>query len=179
MIRSSLNGATDSRKDAIDKELFFADILKQYNGMISRICFYYASSRNAYEDLRQDVLVNIWRGIGSFRNDARESTWIYRVCLNTCITGWRREKSRGHEMPVDLIRDIAADDEREHTDDIETLHHLISLLSPAEKALIMMQLDGMTYDEMAALTGYPRNTVATRLHRIREKMRRAANCDKL
>ncbi len=154
-------------------EYLFNEIIASYGGMINRICFYYTSSRTSYDDLRQDVLINIWRGLPHFREQAQRSTWIYRICLNTCITGWRREKKRSNDVPIDLINDITDNDTTEQIENIEMLHHLISLLSPTDKALIMMHLDGMTYEEIAETTGYPRNTVATRLHRIRNKMKQS------
>ena len=75
----------------IDKAAFERAIA-EHCAIVSRICFYYSNGRDEYEDLRQDSLLNLWRGWKSFREDCALSTWIYRVTLNTCISQLRSSK---------------------------------------------------------------------------------------
>lgn len=171
--------ATATRDRSVEDERVYDALISEHGDLIRRICFYYASSQEAYDDLRQDVLLNIWRGLPKFRDEAQPSTWIYRICLNTCITSWRRERRHRGTLPLEAVVECAADDDRSRCEDVEQLYYMISRLSPSEKALIMMQLDGMSYEEMSQVTGYPRNTVASRLHRIRQKMRRSIDDETL
>ncbi len=178
LLKQGVAEGIEKEKDIpLSKDSFYIDILKKHESLINRICFYYASSKDEYEDLRQDTLINIWRGIPKYKGDCKISTWIYRICLNTCVTSWRKSKKRFNFDSLDSITEFADDSETDN-EKIEQLHYLISMLSPDEKALIMLQLDESTYDEIADITGYNRNTVATKLKRIKEKLSKIANNQK-
>ena len=174
MFFARLSGKGAARVSSSDR-IVFEKIIEKHKGLISKICFYYSSSVQEYEDLVQDTYINIWRGLESFRTESKESTWIYRVCLNTCISNWRKNAKYKDAITLDSVAETSEyiDTEKEN---IENLHFLISLLSPGEKALIMLWLDEKSYDEIAELTGFNRNTVATKLRRIREKL--SANASK-
>lgn len=148
----------------------FECIIKENDAQIHRICFYYSTSTDEYNDLRQDIMINIWRGLGEFREESRRSTWIYRVCLNTCVSNWRKNSKYTDKISIDKIIEPSDDYDAEHIERINHLHYLISLLTPPEKTLIMMWLDGESYDEIAEVTGFNRNTVATKLRRVKEKL---------
>lgn len=162
----------------IDKEVArqqqFKQLITTHGALISRICFSYASNGDDYQDLRQDVLINIWKGLTAFRGESSSLTWIYRVTLNTCVSTLRKRSSRPATERLDLMAlDIpeTGDDEglRER---FETLHRLISELSPVDKAIVTMWLDERSYDEIAEVVGLSRNNIGLRLHRIRERWRK-------
>lgn len=159
-----------SRKTERSNRLAFEDIVRENDSLIHRICFYYSCSEEEYQDLRQDILINIWRGIGEFREESRRSTWIYRVCLNTCVSNWRRNKKSQDMVSIEKIIEPSDEIDTERAERIAQLHHLISMLSAPEKALVMMWLDGQSYDEISEVTGFNRNTVATKLRRAKEKL---------
>ncbi len=110
----------------LSKDSFYIDILKKHESLINRICLYYASSKDEYEDLRQDTLINIWRGIPKYKEDCKISTWIYRICLNTCVTSWRKSKKRFNFDSLDSITEFADDSETDN-EKIEQLHYFISI----------------------------------------------------
>lgn len=157
------------------RTMAYERIIEEHRGLITKICYYYSSSVQEYEDLMQDTCINIWRGLDTFRTESRQSTWIYRICLNTCISSWRKNSRHKNARSLDSIVE-PIDSDNVAKEDMETLHFLISLLSPEEKALIMLWLDEKSYDEISEVTGFNRNTVATKLRRIREKL--AANARK-
>lgn len=159
--------ASDCTSRSMERE--FSDIIADNNQLIERICFYYASDSKEYEDLLQDVYINIWRGLENFREESRKSTWIYRICLNTCVSSWRRNSRHKNSLSIDSIVEPCEEDGC-RSEALEQLHYLISLLNPAEKSLLMMWLDERSYDEIAEVTGFNRNTVATKLRRIKEKL---------
>lgn len=154
----------------------FERMIRDNKGLIDRICFYYAASVQEYEDLCQDVYINLWRGMSEFREECSRSTWIYRVCLNTCVSSWRRNGKHKDNVRIEQIVEPSAAD-YEQRERLELLHYLISQLSPSEKALIMMWLDEKSYDEISEVTGFNRNTVATKLRRIKEKLTDMAHKD--
>lgn len=151
---------------AIERE--FIALLSRENANISRICFGYAGSVADFDDLRQDALINIWRGMKSFRGASSERTWVYRVTINSCLSTIRKQSRHQHESLEQLYGLIEADDTER--DAIEQMHRAIATLGREEKAIIMMWLDEMSYEDIAEAMGQNRNTIATRLHRIKEKI---------
>lgn len=156
-----------------DKEQMFMTMLDEYDAVVRRVCFMYSNVSADFEDLYQETMANLWRGITSFRGDAKMSTWIYRTTVNTCITWLRRNSRHANMRSLDeAMAMIAEDDERRRQ--LKVLYEMISRLDPLEKALMMMWLDGRTYDEIAEVIGISRQNVAVRLHRIKVRLRSQA-----
>lgn len=156
----------------ISIEAEFKELISRENATISKICFSYACSVAEFDDLRQDALINIWRGIKQFRGEASNRTWIYRVTVNSCISTIRSQSRHRHESLDELYNMISSSDLDIDKESIELMHHIINTLGSQEKAIIMMWLDEMNYDEIAEAMGLNRNTVATRLRRIKEKIKK-------
>lgn len=155
-------------RDALSIEREFREMLAAEGATISKICFSYSCSVAEFEDLRQDALINIWRGLRSFRHESSRKTWIYRVTVNSCLSTIRSRQRHQHESLEGLFGLIDGIDSDKEA--IEDLHQAISRLGAQEKAIIMMWLDELSYDEIAGAMGMNRNTVATKLRRIKEKI---------
>ncbi len=165
----------DIRADQRELETRFADLLRKEESLISAICFSYSGSVAEYDDLRQDALINIWRGLPDFKEQSSSRTWLYRVVLNSCVSTIRkqmRHSKASHNL--EQLYDVIADEEPYDRERIETLHRLIGKLNNVDKAIILLWLDDASYDDIAAVMGMPRNTIATRLHRIRDRLTRLA-----
>ncbi|MBD5279370.1 MAG: sigma-70 family RNA polymerase sigma factor [Bacteroides sp.] len=152
----------------------FDSLLREHGPLISRICFSYAVDGDDYQDLRQDVLLNIWKGLANFRGDSSSVTWVYRVALNTCVSTVRKRSARPYmerldTMPLDFPAERDDDDMRER---MEMLHMMISELTPVDKAIMTMWLDERSYEEIAEVTGVSKNNVGLRLHRIRDRWKK-------
>lgn len=160
--------------DSITDEQRFLQEIKRNSGIINKICYCYAKDSEEFRDLRQDVITNMWAYRESFRGDSSVSTWIYRLALNTCISALRKRKSKGEKVSIDSIAHLSAEDTDLPAMHRE-MHQLISSLSAEEKAIILLWLDDMSYDNIAAIVGCQRNTLATRLRRIKEKIVRLSN----
>lgn len=157
---------------AIDSHAF-EEFVRRHRRIIGKVCYLYASDGTDFDDLYQEVLVNLWQGLASFAGRSQTSSWVYRVALNTCISQYRR--NRRHLGLRPLAEALACiDDEPAQRERTEELRALIARLDPMEKALLTLWLDELPYDEIASITGLARNTVASRLHRIRLKLRDAA-----
>lgn len=146
----------------------FKALIVRSNATISKICFSFAGSIAEFDDLRQDALINIWRGMKQFRGNSSPLTWIYRVTLNSCLSTVRNQARHKHESIEGLYGLIAPDDPNREA--IEQIHRTITALKPQDKAIIMMWLDNLSYDDIAAAMGLNRNTIATRIRRIKEKI---------
>ena len=151
----------------------FENIVRDYSLLITKVCYYFSTNIPELKDLRQDVLLNIWTGLERFRNQSKLSTWIYRVCFNTCITYRRKNKQRKNEVPLSSVLEI--EDEPFDMERYKEMHRLIGRLGSDDKAIILMWLDENSYEDIASVVGLKRNTVATRLKRIKEKLVKMSN----
>lgn len=156
-----------------EKEQRFLALIDCNKQIIYKVCYMYANDENHFNDLYQEVMVNLWQGMDGFRGDAQLSTWVYRVCINTCVSIFRRSGKFGISLPVDEIIDIPYDDSR--SSQLKEMYQLINRLNRMEKAIILMWLDEKSYDEIAEVTGLTRNNVASRLHRIKAKLIEGGN----
>lgn len=134
----------------------------------------YASDMDNFNDLRQEVLINVWQGLEGFENRSKLSTWIYRVSLNTCISYTNKErKHSAHDELSDNI--YSFDDSQEHMRQLKEMYQLIDRLNRLDKALILLWLDEVPYEEIGSIMGISRNNVASRLRRAKEKLTLMAN----
>lgn len=155
-----------------DAEAYFLELTERYGQLVNRICLSYADSSADFEDLRQDVWINVWKSLDGFRADSSIDTWIYRITLNTCVSCLRKRKRSVLTSPIDGIFPEPADDVESDSlrERIRVLHGLISRLSPLDKAIMTMHLDDRSNAEIAEVTGLAKGNVATRLSRIRSRL---------
>lgn len=160
-------GHAADRDRTIERD--FQEIVSTYDDMIVKICFGYAGTKAELDDLHQDALINIWQSLGRFRGDSTVKTWVYRVTLNTCVSTIRRRRESPESDRLELYNVI--DDSEERRRMVAEMHECIALLSPVDKAIVLAWLDEFSYDEIAGMVGMPRNTIATRLRRAKEKLK--------
>jgi RNA polymerase sigma-70 factor (ECF subfamily) len=166
------------RRDTDQKEQLFVEVLRQYDALVRKVCFMYSNADSPFDDLYQETMVNLWRGIDSFKGNSNMSTWIYRTTVNTCITWMRRNVRYSANTTLDEAAAIVAGDDSEQQENLRELYTIISCLDKLEKAIIMMWLDEKNYDEIAEVTGLTKNNVATRLHRIKQKIKNQSSANK-
>lgn len=150
----------------------FINLLTAHKALIYKVCFMYASNREDLNDLYQEVVVNLWCAYPRFRNDSKISTWMYRIALNTCISDLRKKRAVDY---VPLSMDIGGYEDCLYTESLKEMYELIRRLDKYERVLVLLWLDENSYDDIASITGSNRNTVAVRLHRIKEKLRKMSN----
>lgn len=153
-------------------EAYFIELTGRYGQLVNRICLSYADSSADFDDLRQDVWINVWKSLDGFRADSSIDTWIYRITLNTCVSCLRKRKRSVLTSPIDGIFPEPVDEEASDSlrERIRVLHGLISRLSPLDKAIMTMHLDDRSNAEIAEVTGLTKGNVATRLSRIKSRL---------
>ena len=154
-------------------EQLFTDIVQQYKSTIYTVCYMFSKDADEVSDLFQEVLINIWQGMKSFEQRSDLCTWIYRVSLNTCISAERKRKRR---KTVPLTMDINLfEDEDATSRQADMLHKRITRLPLLDRAIILLWLENLSYDEIAAILGISVKNVSVRLVRIREQLKNMNN----
>ena len=149
------------------EERFLSALENNYQ-RISRICGVYAECEEDAKDLYQEVMLQLWKSFASFRGASQLSTWIYRVCLNTCIRKKYRNK-QGMRVRLEDLDWIAT--EPETADErITYLRQCISHLRDADQMLVILYLEDLAYREISDVVGISENHVAVKMKRIREKL---------
>lgn len=148
----------------------FNEIMRDYDNMISRICFSYSRTTEEFEDLRQDTYINIWQGLSNFRGESAVKTWVYRITLNTCVSILRKRKNEGNRAELTDFADLI-DEATDHRALLNDMYQAISRLPQIDKAIVLMWLDENSYDEIAEVMGLSRNNVAVRLHRAKQTLK--------
>ncbi len=152
------------------QELEFSRIVREHKGTIYTICYMFSKDEEEVADLFQDILVNLWKGFAGFRGESNVRTWIYRVSLNTCISAERKKKRRGESIPLDMNINLF-DDSAEDLKQIRMLQGRISRLGPFDRAIVLLWLENLSYDEIGAIVGITAKNVSVRLFRIKEQLR--------
>ena len=150
-------------------EAAFTHLIDQNQRIIYKICYMYTNNPDDLADYYQETLINLWKAFPNFQNQAQESTWVYRISLNTCITFLRKKGNRPTTIP--LTTEVEQIQNEAEEAQIKQLYNLINRLNPVEKAIIMLYLDDKNYEEIAAIIGTTTNNVGVKLNRIREKLK--------
>lgn len=151
-------------------ELDFARIVREHKGTIYTVCYMFSQDEEEVADLFQDILVNLWKGFAKFRGESSMRTWIYRVSLNTCISADRKKKRRGETIPLDMNINLF-DDTNEDLKQVRMLQGRISKLGPFDRAIVLLWLENLSYDEIGAIVGISTKNVSVRLFRIKEQLK--------
>ena len=151
-------------------EIDFARIVKEHKSTIYMVCYMFSKDEDEVADLFQDILVNLWKGFPKFRGDSSPKTWIYRVSLNTCISVERKKKRKGETVPLDMNINLF-DDTAEDMKQVRMLQDRISRLGPFDRAIVLLWLENLSYDEIGAIVGITAKNVSVRLFRIKEQLR--------
>lgn len=154
-------------------ELEFTQLVKEYKSTIYTVCYMFSNDTEEVNDLFQETLVNMWRGFESFKGRSSVATWVWRVSLNTCISGERRKKTH-QTVPLSVNFnpfESDADDGRQ----IQLLHRRISRLKPFDRAIVLLWLENLSYEEIASIVGISVKNVSVRLYRIKEELKNMSN----
>ena len=150
---------------------FFARLVKEHKSTIYTVCYMFSHDEEEVNDLFQETLINMWKGIDSFREESKISTWIYRVALNTCLLQERKKKKEVKKVPLTMNVNFFQDDDA-NAAQVRMLHQRIGKLGLVDRALVMMWLEGMSYDEIGAVMGISAQNVGVKLFRIKEQLKK-------
>jgi RNA polymerase sigma-70 factor (ECF subfamily) len=167
-----MNGESMQRK-----EERFNLLVKDNHQKIQRICRYYAPVSEDQKDIYQEILVNIWKSLENFRGDSQESTWVYRIALNTAM-GFAGKEFRRMRIVLDggekNLQNLITEDDSElriREEQINQLQNHLNQLSVIDKAIMSLMLEDLSSKEIAEIIGITEPNVRVKVHRIKETLR--------
>lgn len=146
----------------------FERMMMEHKSTIYSVCYMFVETRAETDDLFQEVLINLWNGYEKFRGEADFRSWVYCVSMNTCIS--YKRKKRIKTVPLEIASDLLGGDSVESRQTAQ-LHQRITLLEPVDRAIVLLWLENLSYDEIAAIVGISVRAVGVRLVRIKEKLK--------
>ena len=168
--------STYQKMDNLQNEQDFSRIVREHKSTIYTVCYMFSKDEDEVNDLFQEVLINLWKGLQNFRGESDVRTWIYRISLNTCISCDRKKRKRKTiplTMNINPFTD-SDDDSRQ----IQQLNRRISQLGPFDRAIILLWLENMSYEEIGEIVGISTKNVSVRLFRIKEKLKKTSETTK-
>ena len=148
----------------------FAQVIKQNKSTIYTVCYMFSKDADEVNDLFHESVINMWRGFEGFENRSDVKTWIYRVTLNTCIS-LERKKRRTNTEPLSMNINLFEDHD-EDTKQIDMLHKRINRLRPFDRAIVLLWLENIPYEEIGQIVGISTTNVSSRLFRIKEQLKK-------
>lgn len=168
--------STYQQMDNLQNEQDFSRIVREHKSTIYTVCYMFSKDEDEVNDLFQEVLINLWKGLQNFRGESDVRTWLYRISLNTCISCDRKKRKRKTiplTMNINPFTD-SDDDSRQ----VQQLNRRISQLGPFDRAIILLWLENMSYEEIGEIVGISTKNVSVRLFRIKEKLKKTSETTK-
>ena len=155
-------------------EIEFAQTVREHKGTIYTVCYMFSNNPEEVADLFQEILINLWKGFSKFRGDSNIRTWIYRVSLNTCISSERKKNRKVETLPLTMDIDLFSDSD-EDTKQVQMLRNRINKLGPFDRAIVLLWLENLSYDEIGSIVGISAKNVSVRLVRIKDQLKKMSN----
>ena len=147
----------------------FTELYNEYAPGIRKLCLGYTGDGALAEDLLQETFIAVWHNMEKFRGDAKWSTWIFRIAVNTCLSHLRKKKDplvNMDELPLAGI----ADETHQKEQEVQLLYKCVSQLAEADRLIITMVLEDKSYTEIAAITDISENNLRVKIHRIKKQL---------
>ena len=154
---------------ASEKE--FITLLNQHQKIVYKVCNLYMDGHADREDLFQEITLQAWKAYENFRGDAKFSTWLYRVALNTAITFFRKEKRKPAIYSTDTVPEQTEESYDPIEEQVKAMYAAIGNLSKIDKAIVMLYLEDFSYIEIGEMMGITANNVAVKMNRIKLKLK--------
>lgn len=140
--------------------------------LIYKVCRIYAYTEADRQDLFQEIVIQLWKAFPKFKGQSKFSTWLYRVAINTAITGLRKQKDFiDSYQPAELPHHIEDHTSSEEEEKLKLLYRSIEQLNQVEKAIIMLYMEDKTYEEMEDILGMSQGNLRVKMKRIKDKLR--------
>jgi len=157
------------QKHEAEKE--FKRQLTENELLIYKVCRLYAYTDADRQDLFQEIVIQLWKAFPKFKGQSKFSTWLYRVAINTAITGLRKQKDFIVSYEPATLPQYTYDNTNPKEEQFKELHKAIEQLNQVEKAIIMLYMEDRSYEEMEEILGMSQGNLRVKMNRIKEKLR--------
>ena len=161
------------KKEELEKP--FISLVTEYQRVIYKVCYMYATDEYTLEELYQETVINLWKAFPQFKEHSKVSTWVYRIAMNTCISYFRKSSVRPTTIPITFHMETTLADDSEQSGYLRELYRMISQLGKLDRALILLWLEDKSYQEIADIIGITKANVAVKINRIKEKLKKMSN----
>ena len=152
----------------------FQDLLEANHRVVAKVCRIYTDKHEDFQDYYQECVVQLWRSFKSFRGASKISTWVYRVCLNVCLTQLRSKKRINITTPEHLP-DVKMETDYVLEERMEMLYKAIKLLKESDRAIILLYLEDKSYKDMAEILGITVTNVGAKVNRVKNQLKSIIN----
>jgi len=155
----------------------FVEQLEKHQNIVHKVCRLYTNNQDAHNDLFQEITIQLWKAFPKFRGEAKFSTWMYRVGLNTAITLYRKSKRRINTQDFEAIQFKIKADEYDDTEEeqLKILYKAVHQLNDIEKALVFLYLEDENYKEISETMGISEVNARVKMNRVKNKLRTILN----
>ena len=160
------------------KEIEFVTLVQEHQNLIHKICRLYTNSDAEHKDLFQEITIQLWKAYPKFRGDAKFSTWMYRVGINTAISLYRKSKSRIQSFSFDDVSyKIPQTETYDDTQDqqLKSIYAAIKQFNDIDKAVIFLYLEDKSYKEISEMIGITEVNARVKMNRIKKKLKTQLN----
>jgi RNA polymerase sigma-70 factor (ECF subfamily) len=165
---SAINDGEDGHMGDGDRERQFPELVTSHQRVLHKVCSLYAGEPGDRQDLRQEILLQLWRSFPSYRGDAAVTTWMYSVALNTALLRRRRKPEMPLPNPDALPAPAFSDPQQQR--EVRTPYSCIRELPAVDRASVLLHLEEHSYDEIAAVTDLSGSNVSVRIVRIKKRL---------
>ncbi|MGB3145703.1 MAG: sigma-70 family RNA polymerase sigma factor [Maribacter sp.] len=153
-------------------QAIFTKLIQEHQALLLKVTSIYTDTKQDQEDLFQEVVYQLWKYFDTFRNESKITTWMYRVAMNTAITHLKKDKKRPDSVPVaDAILKQTEQKDTVYEERLRWLYQQLHQLNTLDRGLIFLLLEGKSYQEISKITGLNPSNVATRISRIKSKLK--------
>ena len=153
-----------------EQKYIFDQWLGQHKALIFKVVRAYASAAMDRDDLFQEIAIQIWHSVPSFRNESAVTTWLYRISLNTALKLISKERKRNRSEPLDATRHILQDNKIQIDERLTWLYEEIHKLDEIDRSIALLLLDSYSYKEMASILGITESNVGVKINRIKKHL---------
>lgn len=151
--------------------------LQDNQNIVHKVCTLYTNDRDSHNDLFQEITIQLWKAYPKFRGEAKFSTWMYRVALNTAITLYRKSKKRIDTQDYESVIFKIKADEYDETEEeqLKLMYKAVRQLGDIDKALVFLYLEEKNYTEISETLGITEVNARVKMNRIKTKLRTILN----
>lgn len=155
----------------------FVELLEKHQNIVHKVCRLYTNNQDAHNDLFQEITIQLWKAYPKFRGDAKFSTWMYRVGLNTAITLYRKNKRRINTQEFGEVQFKITAEEYDDTEEqqLKLLYSAVKQLNDIDKALVFLYLEDKNYKEISETLGISEVNARVKMNRVKTKLKTILN----